>query len=314
MYFRVVRAVSALVSVIVPVYNLEKYIAASLGSICAQTYTELEILCVDDGSSDSSAQIIKAAAAEDGRIKYFRQENAGVSAARNRGLDEANGEYVLFVDGDDLLHPQAVQLLYGGAQKSGADMVCAQYSETDSLDVQPQKIASADFKEADFDYLFNCGKKIGKNIFCKLIKAQATENIRFQVGISIAEDGCYILKLLNEGIKTVATECELYYYCRREGSATKSGLDLRKMTALYAYDELCDYLAESENTAVRAYSLRCIYYRIIKNRKLYKGTEYEAQVKSDCKRIGNKHLKRYLAEKTVPLHVRIGHTVLFKFS
>lgn len=101
---------SVLVSVVVPVYNLEKYIENCLKSIVAQTYKNLEILCIDDGSTDGSADIIKSMAENDLRIKYVYQENAGVSAARNRGMNEATGEYLMFVDGDDYLHYQAVEL------------------------------------------------------------------------------------------------------------------------------------------------------------------------------------------------------------
>ncbi|MDY3088674.1 MAG: glycosyltransferase family A protein, partial [Oscillospiraceae bacterium] len=86
---------SALVSVVVPVYNLEKYIENCLKSIVAQTYKNLEILCIDDGSTDGSADIIKSMAENDLRIKYVYQENAGVSAARNRGMNEATGEYLM---------------------------------------------------------------------------------------------------------------------------------------------------------------------------------------------------------------------------
>ncbi|HAS37211.1 MAG TPA: glycosyltransferase family 2 protein, partial [Ruminococcaceae bacterium] len=97
---------SALVSIIIPVYNLEKYIKHCLESVVNQTYKELEIICIDDGSTDGSAEIIKSMAENDPRIKYIYQENAGVSAARNKGLDTATGEYVMFVDGDDYIHYQ----------------------------------------------------------------------------------------------------------------------------------------------------------------------------------------------------------------
>lgn len=98
------------VSIIIPVYNLEKYIVNCLESIFAQTYESLEIICIDDGSNDKSAEIIKKYSVADSRIKYYYQQNSGVSVARNKGLDEATGDYVMFVDGDDYLHYQAVEL------------------------------------------------------------------------------------------------------------------------------------------------------------------------------------------------------------
>ncbi len=95
---------SALVSVVVPVYNLEKYIENCLKSIVAQTYKNLEIICIDDGSTDGSARIIKEFAGTDERIKYFYQRNQGLSATRNEGIRISTGEYILFIDADDFLH------------------------------------------------------------------------------------------------------------------------------------------------------------------------------------------------------------------
>ena len=86
------------VSIIIPVYNLEKYIVNCLESIFAQTYESLEIICIDDGSNDKSAEIIKRFAASDSRVKYFYHDNAGVSVARNHGLEIASGDYIMFVD------------------------------------------------------------------------------------------------------------------------------------------------------------------------------------------------------------------------
>lgn len=121
---------SALVSVIIPVYNLENYIENCLNSIISQTYKNLEILCIDDGSTDKSADKIKSMAEKDERIKYIYQENAGVSAARNKGLDVFTGDYVMFVDGDDYIHPQMVEILYD-CINDGYDMVCTFAQTTD---------------------------------------------------------------------------------------------------------------------------------------------------------------------------------------
>ena len=92
-----------LISVIIPVYNVEKYLRRCLDSVIAQTYQNLEIICVDDGSIDDSGKICDQYAVRDARIKVIHQENQGLSAARNRGLDAAEGEYIAFVDSDDYI-------------------------------------------------------------------------------------------------------------------------------------------------------------------------------------------------------------------
>ena len=106
---------SPLISVIVPVYNVEKYLRKCLDSICGQTYHHLEILCINDGSTDGSAAILEEYAAKDTRIKVFTQPNAGLSAARNTGLDHATGEWIAGVDSDDYLEPDAIEYALSAA-------------------------------------------------------------------------------------------------------------------------------------------------------------------------------------------------------
>lgn len=101
-----------LISIIVPVYNVEKYIAKCLDSLVNQTYLNIEILLIDDGSTDKSLSICKKYAAVDSRIKLFSKENGGVSSARNLGLLHVQGEYVVFVDSDDFVSPKYCEHLY----------------------------------------------------------------------------------------------------------------------------------------------------------------------------------------------------------
>ena len=101
-----------LISVIVPVYKVEKYLPACLDSLLAQTYQNFELLLVDDGSPDKCWKILQQYAAQDARVCIFRKENGGVSSARNFGLEQARGEYICFVDSDDLVLPQYLEWLY----------------------------------------------------------------------------------------------------------------------------------------------------------------------------------------------------------
>ena len=114
---------SPLISVIVPVYNVEKYLRKCLDSICCQTYRNLEILCVNDGSTDAAATILKEYAAKDPRIKVFTQANAGLSAARNTALEHATGEWITGVDSDDYLEPDAYEYALTAVKKE-VDIIC----------------------------------------------------------------------------------------------------------------------------------------------------------------------------------------------
>ena len=110
------------ISVIIPVYNAEKYLPECLDSVCGQTLQDIEIICVDDGSADGSAGILREYAAKDGRISVITQPNAGAGAARNRGMAEARGNYLAFIDSDDFWKPQLLEKTYEQAQRFEADL------------------------------------------------------------------------------------------------------------------------------------------------------------------------------------------------
>ncbi len=117
-----------LVSIIVPVYNVEKYLRTCLDSIVNQTYRQWECICVNDGSPDNSAAILDEYALKDSRIRIVNRENGGLSRARNSGLDVMNGEYFIFVDSDDFIHPQLLEICIHQALRDGSDLVIFRFS------------------------------------------------------------------------------------------------------------------------------------------------------------------------------------------
>lgn len=114
-------------SIIIPVYNSEKYLKNCLDSIVAQTYSQWECLLIDDGSTDRSSEICKNYAEQDPRFKYLRKKNGGVADARNYGLERVQGEYVSFVDNDDLLHPMMYQYLIDSLENTNSEISCCNY-------------------------------------------------------------------------------------------------------------------------------------------------------------------------------------------
>ena len=117
------------VSIIVPVYNVEKYLRQCLDSVLNQTFQEFEAICINDGSTDSCAQILDEYAKKDSRIKVITQDNKGLSEARNTGLKHVQGDYVFFLDSDDSIHPQCLDICHSFIQKDNADMVSFHFSE-----------------------------------------------------------------------------------------------------------------------------------------------------------------------------------------
>ncbi len=128
-----------LISVIVPVYNVRAYIAECVESLIHQTYTNLEIILVDDGSADGSEKVCDEYMRKDSRVRVIHQENRGLSGARNTGLDNANGRYVAFVDSDDLVLPDYMEILYGLIKKYSADIAACAYMKGTTRELQDYK-------------------------------------------------------------------------------------------------------------------------------------------------------------------------------
>ena len=141
-----------MISVIVPIYNVEEYLPACIESILNQTYRDLEILLIDDGSTDNSGKICDEYAEKDKRCIVIHQQNKGLSGARNTGLDNAKGEYISFIDGDDYIHPQMLEILYEALLKGDYDFSMALYKEVYAKE-QIQLISSYSFNEICRDQL-----------------------------------------------------------------------------------------------------------------------------------------------------------------
>ena len=304
---------SGLVSIIIPIYNLENYIEYCLNSVVNQTYKELEILCVDDGSTDKSAEIIKRFASSDSRIKYFYQDNAGVSAARNKGLDEATGEYVMFVDGDDYLHYQAAEILYKSLAEKDADILCSHFKITESLNEKMIPIESVISESSSHEALFTekYNSVAGKSACAKLYKTDVARLERFPVGITNGEDGYYFILLLNHNPKVFSIDCQLYYYYTRPNSTVTSSFTLKRFTMTYSFDMLCERLKDSPNAFLKKYCLQYLFQSIFYNRTQAIGTACEKEVLSESKRIGRKWLGDFQRNRAISPIIKIAFTVFF---
>ena len=303
------------VSIIIPVYNLEKYIVNCLESIFAQTYESLEIICIDDGSNDKSAEIIKRFAASDSRVKYFYHDNAGVSVARNHGLEIASGDYIMFVDGDDYLHYQAVELFVREIEKSDCDVVCAHEVYTSNTDEKMQPVSEYKTREITVEELFDNRKNrsMGKSVWGKIFKTEIARRSRFPVGISNGEDAYYIITLLDKGIAVRCIDAELYYYLNRQNSTVTSRFTMKRFTMTYSFDMLCERLKNSSNSFLKKYCLQYLFQSIFYNRTQAIGTECEKEVLSESKRIGKKWIKDFQRNKDISPIIKISFKV-FLFS
>lgn len=216
-----------LISVIVPVYNAEKYLHRCVGSILAQTYTNLEIILVDDGSPDRCGEICDEYAAKDDRIRVIHQENGGLSAARNAGLDICTGEYIAFVDSDDYIRPEMYETMLYALQKYQVDLCVCQwkYEYTNGRQVGDlSKVNSNLFGTMTSlelaKYLFRGAYENGVVVAAwnKLYNRDLFQTLRFSGRYQ--EDDALHTKLLSREFPVFVIKEQLYIYVENPGSLT----------------------------------------------------------------------------------------------
>jgi glycosyltransferase involved in cell wall biosynthesis len=232
---------SELISVIIPVYNVEGYLEKCIDSVRRQTYGELQIILVDDGSTDGSGKLCDTAAKEDGRIEVVHKTNGGLSSARNAGLEKAKGRYICFPDSDDWLAPCFVESLYRIAKEKDADIAVCGFKRV--KDENEAGLCGAESAEMVTEYdNYHAVKEVieEKNIksvvWNKLYASYLFENSRFSEGRT-HEDEFITYKLLWESKKVAETDRVLYYYRVRDNSITGSGdKELWKKRAYDVFD------------------------------------------------------------------------------
>ena len=210
-----------MISVIIPVYNTKQYLSDCLNSILAQTYTELEILFVDDGSTDGSSDLLDSFAAMDKRIRVIHQENGGVCAARNRGIDEARGEYLSFIDSDDTLEPDMYEVLMGLMKKYGVQIAHCSYQRVTSGVVTPIG-NSGEIHQQSREEALRCllrGKYFVGSCWTKLYAKELFADVRFPVGIRTSEDMLVNFRVFSRAERTVFADVCKYNYLTSETSS-----------------------------------------------------------------------------------------------
>lgn len=305
---------SAKVSIIVPVYNLEGYIENCIRSLMNQTYENIEILCIDDGSKDNSAAVIAKLAEEDGRIRYIYKENGGVSSARNKGLEIADGEYIMFVDGDDYFHYRGVEILVNCIENSKFSLVCAQETKTNRLDAEMSEVDSYFCQETDHKGLFSYryGSVLGKSACNKLFKSDIAKSVSFIEDYASGEDANYVIKILDQGVRVGVVDKTFYYYYTRENSNSNSSFNKTDFSLTLSFDELCEYLKFSEHSFLRAYCLQYLFQAICIHRSLSIGTPAQEYVLTESKRIGNKWIRDFIKNSDINIVIRIAFVMFFK--
>lgn len=254
-----------LISIIVPVYNVAQYLRACINSIINQTYRDIEIILIDDGSTDNSGDICEEYRRSDERVIVIHQKNAGLSVARNVGIKRSTGTYITFIDSDDYISPDYIEKLYIALHHYTVDIVICDLKKV------PEKI---EFSDVDYNInknyksilLNNCQviEEVYKPLYhgvdfvscAKLYKKDLfkSNKIEFPVG-RIHEDAFTTYKLLYAAEKIVYIDIPMYFYRIREGSITTSDFTLKKLDKIVATKEECDFFVKEKQYKLLRYAL-----------------------------------------------------------
>ena len=199
------------VSILVPIYNAEAYISQCLKSILGQTYPVLQVILIDDGSTDNSFAICQEYANSDSRIELYHQENQGVAVTRNNLLYKVRGDYVLFVDADDWIEPDMVESLVNLAETHNADIVTCKNVINDSV-CQKDSIELNVWSQEETIYHFLRHIILNGSLWNKLIRTRLLNGIKFQPDISFGEDALFCWQVLQCTRKVVQTSAQYYHY------------------------------------------------------------------------------------------------------
>lgn len=239
-----------LISVIIPVYNNEQYLSRCIDSVINQTYKNLEIILVDDGSTDNSGKICDEYALKDNRIKVIHKENGGVSSARNVGLDIAKGEYIGFVDSDDYIEKDMYEFLYNLILNNNVDISCCNKFDFNNNKYLPDRSFPKEGLLSLNEILQD--KAFGLHIVIKLFDKNLIKNIRFNENLTIGEDLLFCFDIIKRSKKTIFKNTAKYYYFNNTNSVIRKKVFKKQyLSVIDVHDYIIHYA--KENNLLLAY-------------------------------------------------------------
>lgn len=302
----------SLISVIVPIYKVEKYLKRCVDSILNQTYKNLEIILVDDGSPDNCPKMCDEYAEKDDRIKVIHKENGGVSSARNAALKAASGDYIGFVDADDFIHPKMYEILLKNATENNCDCAICDRSKLNNDEcvnlaidekIAPEILSTYDILKREFawgDFNICC------TVWNKLIKKNILGNIVFDETISSGEDTYFVSQIVLKCKRISYMKLPLYNYIQVEGSATNGALsDKYKIYSYYTVWKRIAYdLKDSDYEYLFGVAFDCFFNRLIIQRR---HKEYDVKNRRLVKKLIRKEIPALLVCKGISIKRKLAY-------
>lgn len=310
-----------MISIIVPVYNVESYLEKCVKSIMQQSYKDIEIILVDDGSTDKSGNICDELAKREKRIKVIHKLNGGLSSARNAGIEIAKGEYLGFIDSDDYIDEDMYKVLYENINKYQADIsMCGMfncYSDKDHIIQSDYQIELYDRRSAiDLVMRGNNGSVSAVN---KLYRRNIFKDLRYPVGKTM-EDAYVILDILNQCNKIVLDTRDFYYYVHRKNSITTSDFSLNNMNYILAYEKNYDIIKVNypDMLDLARFRLCWAHFKVLS--KMVMSNTVDSKLEKDVIKYLKKNLrfilgyKEFSSKRKISLLLLLISKKLFKFT
>ena len=306
-----------MVSVLVAVYNVEDYLPRCLDSVLSQTYLDLEIILVDDGSTDSSGSICEEYAERDERVKVIHQANEGLSSARNAGLRAASGDYILMIDGDDALHPQMIEILYKLITSGDYDFSMCYgeriydvseidgKSKTKVYTVSPLELTT----ESCFWNMYEGDSSLRIQYYVtwnKLFKKEILHNFYFKKlpAKDTAQDQEYNIRIYLKMKKGVYISDYLYYWILRNMSLSNQGISIRyvsePLTLLVCLNDIPPMYKE-----YRAFLLRHLYKTLLSRRFWARNTTFYTLAKDNGKKVKQQTFSEFWKNSYIPVSEKL---------
>lgn len=295
-----------LISVIVPIYKVEKYLDKCVESIVSQTYKNLEIILVDDGSPDNCPKMCDDWEKKDKRIKVIHKKNGGLSDARNKGIDLAKGDYLTFVDSDDYVEKDYTAFLYKNLVNNNADISMGKqfvrYSNK-TLNTGSGNIYIVNPHDC-FDKLLY-GEDFDVSAWAKLYKKELFENVRYPKG-KIFEDSATTYKLIDKSNIIVLNSKPIYNYIIRDDSITTNNFNEKKMELITATKEMCEYIEKKYPDLENGCERRVMYSYLSTLSQLAKTKQVNKVYKKRIMSYIKQNRKKVLSDRRISKRDRYG--------
>ena len=308
-----------MISVIVPVYNVVDYLPRCLDSIVGQTYRDLEIILVDDGSTDSSGKICDEYAMKDSRITVIHQKNKGLAEARNSGLINARGEYISFIDSDDYIDPEMLEVLYDLIQRKSAslsmvmfryvyDTTAEQHAHVDYDEIPSVVFDRDEMMQGMFHFLADYQESLFHVVWNKLYRRDLICGLRFNE--SGTEDMEFNNRVFLRAERMVMGRVCLYNYLQRLDSIIHHGINERQVSRIDAHYRMFQTYSANQKL-YKAYCLDKLYKVIFQIRFKARGSSLYAMVNEKSKYFMKLTWKDYWRNGALPAYRKLGILTLF---